>query len=67
MPRAGETIENPITGETTTFVVTSGDSDGAMLQLDVVIEPGHASPPVHVHRAFAEIHDLREGTLGIAS
>jgi len=65
VPRAGETIENPITGETTTFVVTAADSDGAMLKLDVVIEPGHASPPVHVHRAFAETHDLREGTLGI--
>src|SRR5262245_16618114 len=65
MARAGETIANPITGEQTTFVVTADSSDGALLQLDVVIAPGGTSPPPHVHRAFAETHDVREGRLGI--
>jgi mannose-6-phosphate isomerase-like protein (cupin superfamily) len=63
--RAGETVENPVTGETTTFVVTAADSGGALLQLDVVMSPGPAGPPVHVHRTFAERHDVREGRLGI--
>jgi mannose-6-phosphate isomerase-like protein (cupin superfamily) len=63
--RAGETSENPVTGETTTFVVTAADSAGALLQLDVVMSPGAAGPPVHVHRTFTERHDVREGRLGI--
>ncbi len=65
MPRAGETIENPATGETTTFVVTAADSDGALLRLDVVMAPGRPGPPIHVHRRFSESHDVREGRLGI--
>lgn len=65
MPRAGETIQNPATGETTTFVVTAADSDGALLQLDVVMAPGRPGTPRHVHRLFAETHDVREGRLGI--
>jgi mannose-6-phosphate isomerase-like protein (cupin superfamily) len=63
--RAGETIENPATGEKTTFVVTAAESDGALLQLDVVMAPGRPGPPVHVHRTFSERHDVREGRLGI--
>jgi mannose-6-phosphate isomerase-like protein (cupin superfamily) len=65
VPRAGETTENPPTGETTTFVVTAADSDGALLQLDVAMAPGRPGPPMHVHRSFAETHDVREGRLGI--
>lgn len=65
MPRAGETIQNPATGETLTFVVTAADSDGRLLQVDVRMEPGRPGPPVHVHRAFSEHHDVQEGRLGI--
>jgi len=65
MPRAGETIENPATGETLTFVVTAADSDGGLLQVDVVMEPGRPGPPIHVHRTISERHDIREGRLGI--
>ena len=65
MARAGDTIENRVTGETTTFVVTAADPDGALLRLDVVMAPGPAGPPVHVHRRFSERHEVREGRLGI--
>jgi mannose-6-phosphate isomerase-like protein (cupin superfamily) len=65
VPAAGETIENPATGETLTFVVTAADSDGALLQVDVVMAPGRPGPPVHVHRSFSEHHDVREGRLAI--
>jgi mannose-6-phosphate isomerase-like protein (cupin superfamily) len=63
--RAGETIENPATGETLTFVVTADDSAGKLLQVDVVMAPGRAGPPVHVHRTVSERHDVRQGRLGI--
>jgi mannose-6-phosphate isomerase-like protein (cupin superfamily) len=64
--RAGETIENPATGETLTFVVTAADSAGKLLRLDVRMEPGRPGPPLHVHRTFSERHDVRAGRLAIA-
>ena len=65
MPRAGETIANPATGETLTWVVTAADSGGSLLRVDVVMEPGRPGPPVHVHRAFPEHHDVKAGRLAI--
>ena len=65
MPRAGETSENPATGEALTFVVTAAESGGALLRVDVRMEPGRPGPPVHVHRTFSERHDVREGRLAI--
>ena len=65
MARTGQTIENPATGETTTFLATAAESDGALLRLDVLMAPGRPGPPLHVHRGFAERHEVREGRLGI--
>lgn len=65
MPRAGETIENPATGETLTFEVTAADSGGSLLRVDVIMAPGRPGPPVHVHRSFSERHDVHEGRLAI--
>lgn len=65
MPRAGETVANPATGETLTWVVTAADSGGSLLRVDVAMEPGRPGPPVHVHRAFPEHHDVKAGRLAI--
>lgn len=65
MPSAGETIANPATGETLTWVVTAQDSSGGLLRVDVLMEPGRPGPPVHVHRAFSEHHDVQAGRLAI--
>ena len=65
MPRAGETVANPATGETLTWVVTAADSGGSLLRVDVVMEPGRPGPPVHGHRAFPEHHDVNAGRLAI--
>jgi mannose-6-phosphate isomerase-like protein (cupin superfamily) len=65
VPTAGETIRNPATGETLTFLVTAADSGGRLLQVDVLMEPGRPGPPAHVHRTISERHDVREGRLGI--
>lgn len=66
MARAGDVIRNPATGETLTFLVTSGDSDGRLLQVDVTAEPGRQGPPLHVHRRFVERYDIKEGRVAIA-
>lgn len=65
MARPGQIIRNPATGETLTFVVTSAESKGALLRVDVTADPHVPGPPLHVHRAFVERHDLREGRLRI--
>jgi mannose-6-phosphate isomerase-like protein (cupin superfamily) len=64
--RTGQTIRNPATGETLTFLVTSADSGGRRLQVDVTAEPGKQGPPLHLHRAFVERYDVREGRVAIA-
>jgi mannose-6-phosphate isomerase-like protein (cupin superfamily) len=65
VPRPGDVIENPITGERVTFVETAASSGGKLLRIDVLIQPGRPSPPLHVHRAFPERHEVLEGRLGI--
>ncbi|HSK15324.1 MAG TPA: cupin domain-containing protein [Gaiellaceae bacterium] len=65
MASAGDTIRNPATGETLTFVVTSGDSDGRLLRVDVTADPGKEGPPLHVHRGFVERYEVVEGRLRI--
>lgn len=65
MARAGQTIRNPATGETLTFVVTAADSGGALLRVDVTADPHRPGPPVHVHRRFVERYDVRTGRVRI--
>ena len=65
MGRAGQTIHNPITGETLTFLVTAGESEGQVLRVDVTAEPHRAGPPMHVHRGFVEKYDVREGKVHV--
>lgn len=66
MARAGDVIRNPATGETLTFVVTSADSEGRLLQVDVTADPHKKGPPLHVHRRFVERYDIKEGRVAIA-
>jgi hypothetical protein len=65
MAKAGQTIHNPITGETLTFVVTAADSDGKLLRVDVTAAPHKAGPPLHVHRGFVEKYDVQEGLVHV--
>lgn len=66
MAQPGQTIRNPATGETLTFVVTSAESGGRLLQVDVTADAGKQGPPLHVHRGFVERYDIREGRVAIA-
>jgi len=45
MFRAGDTIENPITGERLTFVETASDTDGEVTVVEVTVRPTASSPP----------------------
>ena len=63
MARAGDRIENPVTGEQVVFRVTTADSDGALLSFEYVV-PGHyVIAPPHVHRLQEERTEVRAGRL----
>ena len=54
MARAGQTIENPATGERITFVRTTADTGGELLVMDSVwTRPGHCAP-AHAHPEIEE-------------
>jgi mannose-6-phosphate isomerase-like protein (cupin superfamily) len=65
MATAGQTIRNPVTGETLTFLVTSADSNGQLLRVDVTAAANATGPPMHVHSAFVERYDIREGRVHV--
>ena len=63
MAKAGDVIRNPATGETVTFLTTTAESNGTLLRLEMVADPGRGSIPEHLHPRLTERHELREGRL----
>jgi mannose-6-phosphate isomerase-like protein (cupin superfamily) len=62
MARAGQTVENPATGERVTFVKTAADTRGELLVLDLEWpRPGERAPE-HVHPEAEERYEVVEGT-----
>jgi hypothetical protein len=49
MIRTGDSIANPVTGETVTFQRTSADSGGELVIAEVTLEPGGSAAGVHAH------------------
>jgi quercetin dioxygenase-like cupin family protein len=60
--KAGDVIENPITGERITFLKTTQETDGKMLRFEYVVPP-RFSIPEHVHPYQGERHEVLSGTL----
>ena len=67
MIRTGDSIANPVTGETVTFQRTSADSDGELVIAEVTLEPGGSVAGVHVHPNQTETFRILDGTVGSAS
>src|SRR3954453_13199565 len=62
MARAGQTVENPATGERVTFVKTAADTGGELLVLELEWpRPGERAPE-HVHPEAEERYEVGEGT-----
>ena len=61
--RAGDTIENPVTGERITFLQTAADTDGELVEIEVTVEPDGAVAAAHVHPYQSERFEVLEGTL----
>ncbi len=65
MIRAGDTISNPISGETIVFETTGFESPGAVLRAECIVKPGGrlAAPLMHVHPIQTETFWILEGQL----
>src|SRR6478609_712576 len=64
MIRTGDSIANPVTGETVTFQRTSADSGGELVIAEVTLEPGGSAATVHVHPNQTETFQILDGTVG---
>jgi quercetin dioxygenase-like cupin family protein len=63
MAYAGQTIENPVSGERITFRQTAADTGGELLEFDLELSPDGAVPGMHVHPAQEERFEIASGTV----
>jgi quercetin dioxygenase-like cupin family protein len=63
MIRTGDTVENPITGESITFLRTSADTGGEYVLIDVTVQPDGAVAAKHVHPYQSERFEIISGEL----
>jgi len=64
MIKTGDSIANPVTGETVTFQQTSADTDGELVIAEVTLEAGGSAAGVHIHPNQTETFQILDGTLG---
>jgi quercetin dioxygenase-like cupin family protein len=57
----GQTLTNPVTGETLVFRTTSADSKGERVVVETLVEPNGAVAAAHVHPAQDELFEVLGG------
>jgi mannose-6-phosphate isomerase-like protein (cupin superfamily) len=63
--RAGDVIENPVTGERIVFHQTSRETDGEAVAIEVFVQPGGFVAAAHVHPKQEERFEVVAGALGV--
>ena len=63
MAYAGQVIENPVSGETITFVQTAAETGGELLEIELELSPDGHVPGAHKHPAQTETFHVLEGTM----
>jgi quercetin dioxygenase-like cupin family protein len=61
----GETIENPVNGESITWVETARSSAGELLAFDLSLRPGASVAATHRHVRQQERFEVHAGTIGL--
>lgn len=61
MAKSGQSISNPLTGETFRFLKTAQDTDGRLLQFEFIVRPGGAVPYPHIHENQKETFEITQG------
>jgi quercetin dioxygenase-like cupin family protein len=64
MIHAGDTIENPVTGERLVFRKTSLETGGEAVVVETFVQPHGAVAAAHVHPSQEERFEVLRGTLG---
>ena len=63
MAYAGQTIQNPVSGERIHFLRTSADTAGELLEFELELTPDGHVPGAHVHPEQEERFHVLEGTM----
>ena len=62
MIRAGDTLVNPVSGETITFVETAAETGGDYTVIECAVRPGGGVPMAHVHPNQSETFEVLEAS-----
>jgi mannose-6-phosphate isomerase-like protein (cupin superfamily) len=60
---AGQTVENPVTGERLTFSETARDTGGEYVRFEALVVPGGTLASAHLHPKQSERFEIVSGTL----
>ncbi|WP_045234809.1 cupin domain-containing protein [Deinococcus pimensis] len=63
--QAGDTLENPVTGELVSIIEAPSDTNGRRLIVEGVIRPGGAVAGAHVHPDIDETFTVLRGRIGL--
>lgn len=63
MASTGQVIENPRTGQRMKFIRTGQDTQGELLQIDCINQPGGVKEPEHIHPYQENRFEILSGTL----
>jgi hypothetical protein len=61
MIRAGDTIENPVTGERATFLKTSAETGGELVLIETTVAPDGFVAAEHIHPYQSERFEVLSG------
>jgi len=64
MIRAGDSIENPVTGERLVFRQTSRETNGAAVVIETFVQPNGFVAAAHVHPSQEERFEVLRGSVG---
>jgi mannose-6-phosphate isomerase-like protein (cupin superfamily) len=64
MSRAGDIVENPITGERVVVRIGGDDTNGERLVCDMYVRPGGRVAGAHVHDTLSERFEVVAGVIG---
>jgi quercetin dioxygenase-like cupin family protein len=65
MFHAGDVIENAVTGERVTFITTATETNGELVVVETIVQPGGAVATKHIHPHQEERFEVLEGRLGV--
>jgi mannose-6-phosphate isomerase-like protein (cupin superfamily) len=65
MIHAGDTLENPITGERLVFHKTSAETNGEAVVVECILQPNAAVAAAHMHPFQEERFEVLRGTVGL--